>query len=130
MGLYEGEGSCYLGANTQPLGGGRKKNIKTPYVMIYMTDREPLDQAHRITGYGTVRGPYKPNSKWGKKPNYVWRFTAQQDVLDFFARAWPLLSERRRIQAQPLVDQCRERLEARANGGRYAKPLGFNSIKH
>lgn len=114
VGLYEGEGTCYLTTNGRK---SYKSGWKLAFVSIQMADREPLDRVCEVLGYGKVNGPYAParGNTISRKPLYRWRVCAQREVLTFLEAAWPLLSQRRREQADPVIAYCKERLALRSS---------------
>lgn len=119
VGLFEGEGTCYLTTN-----GTKSKNRgqRVPFIAIGMTDEEPLRRAHEITGWGRITGPYVRKTHLNKLPFYYWRICAQRDVVDFLQLAWPMLSERRKAQARPVLEWTVQRLADRSSGKRlYSK---------
>ncbi len=119
VGLYEGEGTCYLTTNRV-----REKNRgqSIAFVTLTMADLEPLARAHEITGLGRLTGPYvRRTENLGKAPMYWWRICAQNQVVTFLEAAWPMLSQRRREQAEPVLAWAKQRLADRAAGKyRYA----------
>jgi hypothetical protein len=104
-GLYEGEGTA--GVFSQ---GG---NNYVTCIQVVMADAEPLWRFCAAVGMGSVHGPYNHGKG---KALYRWRVNKQTLIVEFFDRAWPYLSERRRAQATPLIAHCRDRLAARQGG--------------
>lgn len=113
VGLYEGEGTCFL-VTHKP--GKKNAGQKVPMIALEMVDPEPLERAMKITGLGRFNGPYNRVNHLSTLPHYRWVICAQSQVVQFLDLAWPLLSERRRAQALPVLEWTRQRLLDRANG--------------
>jgi hypothetical protein len=77
-GFFEGEG-----------------NFSRKGLAVAQVNREPLDRLKEITGFGTIRGPYR-----NRGPIFLWEINSFELIQAFVAMVWPWLSERRREQAR------------------------------
>ena len=85
-GLFEGEGSIYRHSPTSA----------TYYTEVAMTDKDVLEDFHKIVEVGTLKGPYhKPSMKSHHKPYFKWKAGKQKDVTKFLISILPYLGHRR-----------------------------------
>lgn len=89
-GIYEGEGYCGLKGHTSFA------------VSITMTDLDVVDRIHKVSGVGTVRGPYDR----GNKPYKIWQ-VGGPDGVAFLEAVLPWLGERRASRAMEAITRWR-----------------------
>lgn len=99
-GLYEGEGHAGLYGTGQPC------------LAITSTDRDVLDEVHRIVGVGYVGLVRKARLTRGDvrdtaKDVYRWRTQRAEDVLTVAEAIGPWLRQRRTEQLLPVLERCR-----------------------
>lgn len=101
-GLFEGEGSavCYNLPN-------RKDSIRVS-VVLPSTDKDVVEKFHKIFNVGSVNGPYKPSN--GVKDRYVFEVQNQRGCIFVLGQIYPYLCERRKQQADNLIDNVLERI--------------------
>lgn len=99
-GFFEGEGNFEYSSD-------RRR------VCLVNTDLDTLERFHNHMGVGKIHGPYRypKNPTW--KPRYQWRVSYWLDVKLVIEALWPHLSERRKQQAQVLLDHPPQRIIAR-----------------
>jgi hypothetical protein len=81
-GLVEGEGSFV------------RRGTGGWLFALEMIDRDVVTHARDVWGYGTVR--WLAARGLGKKPRWVWRFEARDEVYSLAEALYPLLGKRRR----------------------------------
>jgi hypothetical protein len=94
-GIMEGEGSFILTNN------GRREE-EMAMLVVAMTDEDVVRRVHALTGCGRVNGPYMGPGR--RKPIYRWRIRNRDDVMYLVKLVLPMLGNRRRKQAQRLLD--------------------------
>ena len=93
-GLLEGEGSF------THKGSGTLRNIS---VLCHMTDVDVLQKLKRLTGIGTLHGPYRngpPKKRW--KPRFMWQVSGSL-AKDLMTQILPLMCERRSKRIKELL---------------------------
>ena len=92
-GIFEGEGSIKFHVSPQCSTFGQWE------AELKMTDADVVRKFHALVGIGNVRGPITKQAPCQdgtpRKPCYVWRIGAQEDVLNFCALFAPHMGARR-----------------------------------
>lgn len=99
-GFFEGEGNFDHGSD------GRR-------VCLTNCDLETLKRFHACMGVGKINGPYVYPKHPTWTPRYQWRVSYWLDVKMVIEALWPFFSERRKAQAQVLLDDPPKRIFAR-----------------
>lgn len=102
-GLFEGEGSCVCYKIPY-----RANSIRTT-VVLPSTDEDVVRKFYNIFKVGSVNGPYKPSN--GVKPRYVFEVQNQIGCLYIMGQIYPYLCERRKEQADNLINTILERMK-------------------
>lgn len=87
-GLLEGEGTFYW-AKPVP-----KKHAGFGSIVVRMTDEDVIRKLHRVTGVGTVSGPYvdkRPNHR----PTWNWQVSSYHETTELLQEILPLMGVRR-----------------------------------
>lgn len=98
VGIIEGEGSFTWHAAK----GGRKGYGR---VQVGMTDLDVLQRAQKVSGVGSIHGPYVYKRKNGSpaKPLWDWCVQAQTDVRELLIDLIPRMCERRASRAAEVL---------------------------
>lgn len=91
-GLFEGEGSCYVGHAGQ----------RQPIVVLSMTDEDVVRRFARIIGRGNVQSYRRPP----RKRYWRWSVQSKDDVLAVLGVLWPLLGARRQEAATEVIERA------------------------
>ena len=94
VGLFEGEGSITFSG-------------KQAHLTMQITDKDVLQQFHKIVGKGNFRGPYNYNAKHGYKQVWAWACTKSSDVLELLTLWLPILGRRRKQVAKKAIKMAR-----------------------
>jgi hypothetical protein len=95
-GLFEGEGTMGV------FGNGAKSKVTS--MALIMSDEQTVRRFAAIVGIGSVYGPL--NYKNSVKPLWRWRANRTYDCHRLIRRMWPLLGDRRREQARPIIERA------------------------
>jgi hypothetical protein len=98
-GLFEGEGT--LGV----FGNGATAKVSS--MTLVMSDEQTVRRFAAIAGVGRIDGPL--HYKNSVKPLWRWRLTKTYDAARLIRRMWPLLGDRRREQARPILERATAR---------------------
>lgn len=90
-GLFEGEGSCFVGSGQ-----------RQPIVAVVMTDVDVVERFAEIMGCGYVNNYRRPPNK----RFWRWSVTGRDDVLSVLGLLWPYLGERRREAATVVIERA------------------------
>ena len=94
-GLFEGEGMMGV------FGNGAKSKVTS--MALIMSDEQTVRRFAAIAGIGSVYGPFN----YGRgKPLWRWRANRTYDCHRLIRRMWPLLGDRRREQARPIIERA------------------------
>lgn len=101
-GLLEGEGSFNISKQTS-----HGRHYQYARVMCNMSDEDVIRKLHRVTGLGTLGGPYKAPGKKRQHWNPMWRWTvaAQKEVGVVLNAVYPLMGDRRQKQIRDVLTQ-------------------------
>lgn len=95
-GILEGEGSFMAWIRTRGDRGVR--------IQMGSTDKDILDRIADMVSIGTVRLVPAQHNKFGTKPLWIWALTSKTDVRILAQRLLPWLGERRRKQAEAIIE--------------------------
>lgn len=94
-GLFEGEGSIMFNRTR-----AKGRYYSAPRLQLRMTDRDVVDQFHRVVGCGGIVVIANPaHIAAGRKPAWDWRCQARDDVELVLRRFHPFFGGRRRAKA-------------------------------
>lgn len=110
IGLYEGEGSC----SCTPHRNGKGRLNLRPRMGLWMTDEDTVRRFAAAVGVGNVYGP-RTRTDRSSLPQWGWSVQRMYDVEALLLRMLPHLGERRKAQAQRVLDGI---AEIRAGRGR------------
>lgn len=89
-GFFDGEGCFTIRQN--------KYGKQYAMVTVSQVHREVLEKCQRITGLGTIGGPYQAKQP-NRQPSYRWRMYNFEQVQALLAMMWPWLGSVKRKQA-------------------------------
>lgn len=90
-GLFEGEGSCFVGSGQ-----------RQPIVSLVMTDEDVVRRFARILGVGNVHSYATPP----RKRYWRWSVQSKDDVLVVLGLLFPFLGERRAARAAEVIERA------------------------
>lgn len=100
-GLIDGEGSIRINGH-----GVR--------VVVTSTDYDIVERAYKMSGIGTIYGPYSFRSRAQHKPRWEWSISNHKDAARLLCAIYPLMSKRRReTQILPVVNYLSDRTHPR-----------------
>jgi|SRR5215510_937854 len=78
---------------------------RTPHIVIRlrMSDKDIIWRAQKVTGLGTIRGPYRPY-KLGKKDMYTWYVGKQRDVKILLGNVYPHMGDRSQEKIEDFLE--------------------------
>lgn len=79
---------------------------RTIEIKVKMTDLDVLERCKRITGVGSISGPYVPSN--GNKPQWTWAIGAR-DSAALAMTIYPLMSDRRQERIREALLEWRKR---------------------
>lgn len=92
-GLIEGEGTIIF----------TQKNSVA--LTIFMTDEDVLRQCQKVTGAGTVRGPYQDKRGTSRQPIWKWSVAKGSHVEALLTAIYPRMGRRRKIRIEAALER-------------------------
>lgn len=99
VGIFEGEGSPTL-----TKAGKANPDTYDTRLTVVSTDLDILERFAAIVGCGKITPVKRSISGFGIKQQYHWRLNKQSEISDLLYRMFPLLGNRRKVQARKVLD--------------------------
>lgn len=104
-GILEGEGSFVVVKG--------KDGYTRFQVVVQMTDEDVINELHRLTGLGTINGPYQRKGRETHKSLWRWQVCYKADIEALCLQILPYMHERRRLQIHRLLSKSNQYWTAR-----------------